>query len=93
MRDNLNALIKEFGIIDAETKARPVSKDEWRIIKIQLQAAKIIASDVRKISKVYPHLSKCEIIKYLLNNWTKNIEDFASAMLEATNKKRVTTAG
>jgi hypothetical protein len=81
MNDDLDILINNFGIIDAETGVSSFSEEERCVIKIQLLAARVIGDDFQKIKEIFPHLPDEEIIDHLLHNWTENIRDFTAAWL------------
>jgi hypothetical protein len=83
MHRNVDILVKDLGIVDAETGAPPASGEELHVVKLQLQAAQIIADDVRRIRKSasFGRRSNGPIIRRLLENWVKNIEDFTLAVI------------
>ncbi|MDR1334287.1 MAG: hypothetical protein LBJ71_03650 [Holosporaceae bacterium] len=83
MKSSLNTLMHEIEIFDPESGSFPASEEERCIVKIQLLAAQIIVDDVCKIKEVSPNLSNNEIIDQLLHNWTENIRDFSSTLVES----------
>ncbi|MDR2107182.1 MAG: hypothetical protein LBO73_01520 [Holosporaceae bacterium] len=83
VRGDLDALIRDLGIIDANTGCPPASKDELRTVKIQLRAARIIADDIYRIRRTpLSRNSDRQVIRQLVDNWTENIKEFALALIE-----------
>ena len=73
--------IKRFNIVEFRTKQSPISKEELSMLRIQIDAAKFIASEVSALCQQDPNLDKLKISEAILKNWNANIKNFVKLLL------------
>lgn len=77
----VRSFIRKFDLVESDTGQVPVSEEELSMLKLQLEVAKFIASEISESCQQGSELSKSQMLNSFIKVWSVNIKNFTKLLL------------